>query len=83
MQRRGEFLLYFLVLIALGVFASKGHLLLPEIYGLNGLFTSKRNAQENFLYGCSYKLLFLRSFLSSVSELVAVSGAVLPGPPSG
>ena len=69
---------YFLVLIALGVTATKDHLLLPEIYGLNGLFTSKRNVQENFLHGHSYKLLFLQSFLSSVTKLVAVNGVMLP-----
>lgn len=53
---------FLLVLITLGVIANKGHLLLPEICGLNCLFISKSNAQENFLHGHSSKLLFLLSF---------------------
>lgn len=65
------------------LFPSKGYLLFPEIYGLNGLFTSKRNAQRNFLHSHSYKLLFLPNFLNSVTKLVAVNGAVLPETPSG
>lgn len=69
---------FLLVLITLGVIANKGHLLLPEICGLNCLFISKSNAQENFLHGHSSKLLFLLSFLNSVTKLGAVNGAVLP-----
>jgi len=58
-------------------------MLLPEMYGLNSLFTSKRNAQDNFLCGCSYKLFFLQSIINSVTKLVAVNGVMLPETPSG
>lgn len=68
---------FLLVLIALGFIANKGHLLLPEIHRLNCLFISKSNAQENFIHGHCSKLLFLLSFLNSVTKLGTFSGAVL------
>lgn len=68
---------FLLVLIALGVIANKGHMLLPEIYGLNCLFICKRSSQENFLHGHSCKLPFLLSFFNSITKLGTVNGAVL------
>lgn len=68
---------FLLVLIALGLIASKGHMLLPEIYGLNCLFICKRSSQYNFLHGHSSKLLFLLSFLNSISKLRTINGAML------